>query len=131
MKRTLLFLCFAFIGSIITNAQKAEVLYFKADLPCCQARACNNLEAGIRNIIESYYKDGSVVFKTVKLSDPANKELIDRFSAKSQTVIVICSKKRGKESVTDISEIVRSFARSYDTASLEKDLVAVINEGVK
>ncbi len=131
MKRILLFLCLAFPGFILVNAQKAEVLYFKADLPCCQASACDNTEAGIKNTIESYYKDGSVTFKTIKISDPANKELVEKFSAKSQTVFVICSGKKGKETVKDISDIVRSFARTYDTEGLEKDLVAVINEGVK
>jgi len=131
MKRTLLFLCFAFLGSIFVTAQKAEVLYFKADLPCCQARACDNIEAGIKNTIESYYKDGSVIFKTIKISDPANKELIEKFNARSQTAVVVCSAKKGKETVKDISDIVRSFARTYDTAGLEKDMVAVINEGIK
>ena len=131
MKRILLLSVFALLANLALMAQKAEVLYFKADLPCCPARACNNLEANIKTIIESYYADGSVSFKTIRLSDPDNVDLIAKFSARSQTTVVVVPGNRGKENITDISDMVRAFARTNDTESFEKDLTARINENLK
>ncbi len=130
MKKIFVLLSLAIFTGISCLAQKAEVLYFKADLPCCHARACNNLEANIKTMIESYYADGSVSFKTVRLSDPDNVHLIEKFNARSQTVVIV-SMKRGKENITDISDMVRAFARSNNTESFEKDLTAKIDENLR
>ena len=130
MKKHLLLPVIAFLVSFSSFAQKAEVLYFKANLPCCHARACDNLEITVKNCIEAYYTDKNVVFTTVRLNDPANQELVSKYNAKSQTVLVVNSKKK-KEIVTDISDLVRTYARSYNKEILENEMIAKINESLK
>jgi hypothetical protein len=113
-------------------AQKnqTEILYFKAQLPCCQATACNNLESVIKAIVEKNFPNGDVVFKQVALADTDNKELIEKYSAKSQTVVIVNTKKKNKTS-TDVSAIVRAYARSNDKDTFEKELVEKINTAKK
>jgi disulfide oxidoreductase YuzD len=60
----------------IANAQKAEFLYFKADLACCKAKSCNALEGDLKALIEKNYPNGEVIFKTIKISDEANKDIV-------------------------------------------------------
>jgi hypothetical protein len=127
MKKLLtIFSIFLLIGTM-AFAQKAEVLYFKADLACCKERACNTLENDVKSIIESHFSDSEVQFVAVKISDDANKELVAKHSAKSQTV-VIAAKKRRSETIVDVSDIVRAYSRNRDKAELEKELIAKIND---
>ena len=70
-----------------SNKKSVEVLYFKANLACCKAKACNALEGNIKSIIDKNYPNGNVNFKVVKLADEANKELVDKYKAQSQTVV--------------------------------------------
>jgi TRAP-type C4-dicarboxylate transport system substrate-binding protein len=119
----------AFVGlQISVSAQKSEVYYFKADLPCCQARACNSIEEEVKQIVTA--KGGEVEFKVVRLSDPANKELVDKYNAKSQTVVIL-SKNKKKEKVVDASDVVRQYARSGNKDQFEKDLLARVNDSKK
>ncbi|MDL2221058.1 hypothetical protein LJC35_00735 [Parabacteroides sp. OttesenSCG-928-N08] len=124
MKKTVIL----FLLSIISLGAFAqtEILYFKAKLPCCQATACNNLESVVKAIVEENYPKGDVVFKQIDLTDSANKELIEKYSAKSQTVVIVNTKKK-KENSTDISATVRAYARSNDRDAFEKELVEKIN----
>jgi hypothetical protein len=130
MKKIIVILSIAIFAGTVCLAQKAEVLYFKADLPCCQATACNNLETTVKSAVEANFSKGDVVFTTIKLSDPANKALIEKHQAKSQTVILVC-KKNNKETVTDISNLVRSYARTNDKAEFEKELLTSIKSSLK
>lgn len=120
-------LVLALIISVGAMAQKpakgVEVLYFKAELACCQATACNNLESVTKAIIEKNFKSDKVTFKTIKLADQENKPLIDLYKAKSQTVVLVNSKKK---KTIDVSDIVRKFARHNDQSTFEKELVAKI-----
>lgn len=130
MKRIIVLLSFAIFTGIACLAQKAEVLYFKATLPCCQAVACNNLEAEVKSIVEGNFSNEDVVFTTVRLNDAANAALIAKHQAKSQTVLLVY--KKGKtETVTDISTIVRSYARNSNKEELEGGLVASIKNSIK
>jgi hypothetical protein len=130
MKKILVLLVLVVGTGIASFAQKTEVLYFKAELPCCQATACNNLEATVKAAVETNFSKGDVIFTTVKLSDPANKALIDKHQAKSQTVVLIC-KKNNTETVNDISNLVRSYARTNNKVEFEEGLVANIKSSMK
>jgi hypothetical protein len=116
------------IGAYAQN--KVEVLYFKAALPCCKAAACNNLEAEVNAVVAKNFAGKAVTFKQVALADQANTALIEKHSAKSQTVVLVATKKK-KETAVDVSEIVRKYARTNDKAAFEKELTDKINEMLK
>ena len=127
MKKLLPIFSILLLMSSMALAQKAEIFYFKADLGCCRERACNALENDVKSIIESHFSERDVQFVTVKISDEANKELVEKHNAKSQTV-VITAKKRRSEKTVDVSDIVRAYSRNQDKAELEKELIAKIND---
>jgi hypothetical protein len=135
MKKIILLLTmvlFALTATTVARQKKvpAEVLYFKASLACCKAKACNALEANVKSIVEKNWADGSVTFRQVKLSDTLNNELIKRYNAQSQTLIIVVTK--GKtETSTDLSAILRYFVSTNDTAKFEKELIDNINEAIK
>ncbi len=106
---------------------KVEVLYFKAQLTCCQARACNTLGADVQKVIDNNFKNKNVSFKEIKLNDPANADLIKTFNAKSQTVVLISTKK-GKRISVDVSDIVSEYAKNNDFEVFQKKLSEKINQ---
>ncbi|PKP39192.1 MAG: hypothetical protein CVT98_02795 [Bacteroidetes bacterium HGW-Bacteroidetes-15] len=118
------------MGVLASVAQKAEVLYFKAELACCQAKACDAIEADVKAIIDNNFDDETVTFKEVKLAEASNKELVEIHKAKSQTVVIIAKKKK-KETIVDVSDIVRNYSRSRNKAVFETELLAKINESIK
>ena len=130
MKKTMLF-ALSMIVSVMLFAQsgksKIEVLYFKANLACCKAKACNALEGDIQTIIQKNFQEKDVAFKQVKLSDEANKSLVEKYNAKSQTVIIVKATKKGEVS-KDVSEIVQAYVKTQDKAALETELVAQVKE---
>jgi len=130
MKRTALLVAALMLLAFALKAQKVEVLYFKAELACCKAKVCNALEGEVKSIVEKNFAPDKVTFREVKLVDESNKELVEKHSAKSQTVVVI-TKKRKKETAVDVSDLVRNFSRSQNKAEFEKELVAKINESLK
>jgi len=130
MKKTIVILILALMAGLTVSAQKAEIMYFKADLACCRERACNDLESEVKAVIESNFKNGDVKFSSIKISDEANKGLVEKFNARSQTVVVV-AKKRRDETVVDVSDIVRNFSRNRDKALLEKELLAKVSECIK
>jgi hypothetical protein len=108
MKNLLLVLIFS-IGAVFTmNAQKAEFLYFKANLPCCPAKSCNALEGDLKTLIETNYPKGDVVFKTIMIADEANKELVEQYNAKSQTCVLVVKNKKG-DSYVDMSAMAKTY----------------------
>lgn len=112
------------------SAQTMEVLYFKADLACCRARACDALESNLKSIIESNFKDDNIQFTTVKISDAANKALVEKYNAGSQTVIVVTTHRRN-ETITNITDIVRNYSRNRDRENFEKELLTRLSENAK
>ncbi|OQA94951.1 MAG: hypothetical protein BWY22_02316 [Bacteroidetes bacterium ADurb.Bin217] len=131
MKRSLIIIATLILTSITAFAQKPkdgiEVLYFKANLSCCMARSCNALEADVQKVITTKYPKGDVLFTEVKLEEAANEALVKKYNAKSQTVIVVKTK-RGKQSHKDISSVTRDYLRSQDYAAFEKAMCAHIEE---
>jgi len=116
------------IGAV--SAQKNtsyEVLYFKADLACCQARACDALQKDIENTLQSVFNEENITFKVVKLADEANNDLVESYDAKSQTLVCIKTKRK-KSSSVDLSEIVRHYRIHRDK---EKLAIALKAEMVK
>jgi hypothetical protein len=78
-------------------------------------------------LIEQKFPDKSVVFKRIKITDEANKSLVEKYKAESQTVI-ICRKKRSKELFVDVSEIVKEYAYNEDKTYFEREMMSKINE---
>ena len=109
------------------KAATVEVLYFKAQLPCCQARACNALEGDIKKTIETNFQNKNVSFREIKLNDPSNSELIKQYNAKSQTVVLLKTK-RGKTKSIDVSGIVSGYTRNNDYETFQKNLTEEINK---
>jgi hypothetical protein len=130
MKKLFILLVFALSAAASANAQKVEVLYFKADLACCRARACDNLEKDVKSMIEDTYKEGDLKFTTVRISDEANKALVEKYKAGSQTVVIVTTRRRNESSM-DISDIVRAYSRNRDKANFEKELLARISTTTK
>lgn len=100
-----------------------EVLYFKAQLSCCQARACNTLENDIKTLIAANFDTSKVTFTEVLLADEKNKALVEQYKAKSQTVVVVNAKKK---KTMDVSDLVRTYLRNGDKATFEKELIQKI-----
>ena len=100
-----------------------EVLYFKAQLSCCQARACNTLENDIKTLIAANFDTSKVTFTEVLLADEKNKALVEQYKAKSQTVVVVNAKKK---KTMDVSDLVRTYLRNGDKQTFEKELIQKI-----
>jgi hypothetical protein len=130
MRKILLAVAIVTLSSIASIAQKAEVLYFKANLGCCQARACSAVEGEVKQIIESNFSADKVLFNTVMIADEQNKYLVEKHSAKSQTVVIVAKKKK-KEIIIDVSDIIRNYNRNKSKEELETQLIAKINESLK
>jgi hypothetical protein len=135
MKKILFVLFLAIIaGTVTTFAQQKkggiEVLYFKANLACCKAKACNTLEAQVKGVVEKNWTDGSVKFRQVKLSDTLNNELIKKYNAQSQTLVIVKTYKKKTTSV-DISPILQEFAKTNDAIKFDREFTAKVNGVIK
>lgn len=128
-KNILLATLLLFFIPILTFGQKntIEVLYFKANLACCKARACNELQADVESVIKKYFVDKNIDFKVVRLADEANKSLIEKYNAKSQTVILV-EKKNKTEKSTDLSAIVQNYSRDRNKQKFEEEMQKIIAE---
>jgi hypothetical protein len=131
MKKNIVLFAFIMVSVITLSAQskkgKMEILYFKANLCACKAKSCSVLENDIKAFVEKNYSDGSVVFLEVKLADDANKALVEKYKAKSQTVIVI-KKMKNNEVSSDISDIVKTYAKDQNKDSFERQFRSKIDE---
>ncbi len=132
MKKILIVLVAALLYSFSSSAQKAEFLYFKAELACCKAKACNSLEGDIKAMIEENYPKGDVVFIAIKISDEANKDLVAKYSAESQTCILVVKKKRG-DIFFDMSDLARKYLIAQTDAKdlAGKNLILEIQKDLK
>jgi type 1 fimbria pilin len=129
----LFLLSFAVMAAMASAKEKKvviEVLYFKANLACCKARACNALEVKVKEIVEKNWTDGSVTFRQVKLSDLTNAELIKKYSAQSQTLVLVKSGKK-KETSLDISMMLQAYAKTNDAQKFENEFTARVNEFIR
>jgi hypothetical protein len=110
-----------------SNKKSVEVLYFKANLACCKAKACDALQKDVENAVKNYSTKENIDFKVVKLADEANKDLVAKYTAKSQTVVIV-KKKGKKETSTDVSDIVQEYAKTKNKDKFENDMNAKMNE---
>jgi hypothetical protein len=131
MKKSILILVLAVLSFTVSYAQKkgvtVEVLYFKANLSCCKAATCNALEGKIKTLVEENYAGKNVVFTEVKLADEANAALVAKYSAESQTVVIV-KKRKGKETFINVSDIVSIYNTSKDEEMFNKDFKAKMDE---
>ena len=129
----LLMLTFVVMATMASAKEKKnaiEVLYFKANLACCKAKACNALEGKVKEIVDKNWTQGSVTFRQVKLSDSTNTDLVKKYNAQSQTLILVKTNKK-KEASLDISAILQEYAKTNDAQKFETEFTAKINEFIK
>lgn len=126
-KSTIIFAVLLIFSSSVFGKPETvvEVMYFKANLACCKARACNVLQTDIEEAVSKYFDKKIVPFKVIRLSNNDNKELVDRYNAKSQTV-VIYNKKEDK--AIDVTSIVNKYKRDRDKQQLANELKKKIDE---
>ncbi len=132
MKKSIVFI-FAVMLAMAGFAQKNSsciVMYFKADLACCKARACAALENDVKSVVEKNFTNGDVIFKEIKISDPENASLVEKYKAQSQTVIIVANKKKKFASV-DASALVKDYVKSQDKTAFETSFVKLIQDSMK
>jgi len=131
MKKPILFLAIIMFAAFTSNAQSKksgiEVLYFKANLCACRAKVCTAVGNDIKTIIEKCYPDSSVKFREVALADEKNKEIVTKYNAQSQSLIIVRNKKK-KETFLDVSDMVKVFSQKQDKEALEQELKSKIVE---
>lgn len=135
MKKTILMLFLALFSVTATAfAQQkksgAEVLYFKAGRADNKSKTVDALELKVKEMIEKNWADKTVTFREVRLGDSSNKELVKRNNAQSQTLVIVVTRK-GIETTTDISAILRLYASNNDAVQLEKELTEKITEAIR
>jgi hypothetical protein len=127
--KNVIVLLIATLFALVSYAQKAEVLYFKANLPCCQATACDALQKEVQSVISKNFKKSEISLVVVKLADEANKSLIEKHNAKSQTLVL--ELKNNKKEAVDLSDILRAYLRNNDKKQLETAIVERIKQHLK
>jgi len=122
MKKILFFASILLLTKALVYSQTTKVLYFKSDLSCCMAKACNSLQNDISIIVsENFSKD--VSFEVIKISDPVNVDLVSNYNAKSQTVVIEKYDKKGKFiKFVDISPEVKTFGFNKDKTAFTEIL---------
>ncbi|MBP7849717.1 MAG: hypothetical protein KA053_05530 [Lentimicrobiaceae bacterium] len=134
MKKTMLIswvMLLAISMSSFAQARKngVEVLYFKANLACCKARACSAIQTDVEGVLAKHFAKENIAFRVIPLADPANQELIEKYKAKSQTVVIVKTKGK-KERVTDVSDIVQVYSTSRNKERFEAALKAKVDEAL-
>lgn len=135
MKKIVFLFMVAFLALTVnvfgqSSKKSVEVLYFKANLACCKARACDALQADVDSVLIKYFPKENIKFNVVRLADTLNNDLIAKYNAKSQTVVVV-KKKGKKEAATDVSAIVQDYALKRDKDLFENTLKDKISEFLK
>lgn len=131
MKKNIILFAFIMLSVFSLSAQSkkgnTEVLYFKANLCACKAKACTAAGNDIKTIIEKCYPDKSVTFREVALADSANKKIVIKYNAQSQSLIIV-KKKKKSETFLDVSDIVKEYSQKQDKVALEQALKSKIVE---
>jgi len=128
MKKLCLFLFVSLLtGATIfaqNNNSSFEVLYFKANLSCCQAQSCNALGTDVKTIVEQSFAD-NVIFKEVKLAE--NNQLKEKFSAGSQTLILVKYTKGVEKEWVNVSDILKQYSIDRNKDKFKEKLTAKVN----
>jgi hypothetical protein len=134
MKKSILFflVAFLFVSGVTFGKSKEniEVLYFKAKQCACKTMTCNALEDQVKSLINKEFPDKNIEFKRVWLNEKENDALIQKYSAKPQTVVLVKIKKE-KETVTDLTEIVKDFSSKQNKEKFETELKEKISASLK
>ncbi len=131
MRKNIVLFALIILSAFTLSAQSkkgmVEVLYFKANLCACRAKVCTAVGVDIKSIVEKCYPDSSVKFRELLLTDASNAEMVTKYSAKSQTLIIVTNKKK-KEFFLDISDLVNTYSQNKDKQAFEDALKAKIAE---
>lgn len=133
MKKTALLIMAVFALALSAICQKKtsiEVLYFKAPLPCCKARACSALQGDVDSVVVKYFSKENAVFKSLSLADTANNKLAEKYKAAPQTVVIVKRKKK-KETSRDLTPILQTYKANWDKAAFEREMKQAISEFLK
>lgn len=90
---------------------------------------CNALEDQVKSVIEKEFPDKGIEFKRVWLNEKENEALIQKYSAKQQTVVMV-KKKKDKETVTDLTEIVHQYSLKKNQEEFEQQMKTTIAENL-
>ena len=133
MKKSILLLMVVFLTFSGTTFGKSkemvEVMYFKAKQCACKTMTCNALEDQVKAAIEKEFPGENIEFKRVWLNEKENEALIQKYSAQPQTVVMV-KKKKDKETVTDLTEIVRQYSLKKNQEEFEQQLKTTIAENL-
>jgi cytochrome c-type biogenesis protein len=74
------------------EVEKVEVLYFHPRFRCV---SCNNVERFAKEVTKNEFakemKDGKLVFKSLEIDDPKNKELVQKLGVTGSSLFVVAS----------------------------------------
>ncbi|WP_279088952.1 nitrophenyl compound nitroreductase subunit ArsF family protein [Alistipes putredinis] len=89
-----------------------EVLYFHGKQRCA---TCMAIEKNAKEAIEEQFadelKNGTVVFKTIDISEPENEAVADKYEV-TWSSLFICNWKDGKETYENLTEYAFANART-------------------
>lgn len=127
-----LFLAF-FCDPMLLNAQKTpepnavKVIYFHGNNRCT---TCNNMEKYTRELLEEDYaqemKKGKLVFEVYNFDEESSAGIVAKYKIESSTLLII-SLKKGKEKVTDLTDIGFTYAK-YQEEQFKEAVAKKLNE---
>lgn len=99
-----------------TQSQKVndhvEILYFHGKQRCA---TCMAIERNAKEAIETQFadelKNGTVIFKTIDISEPENEAVADKYEV-TWSSLFICKWKDGKETYENLTEYAFANART-------------------
>ncbi len=125
MKKIVFFILAGLLFAGQAKAQNVEVLYFRADLGCCQARACEFFSGQVKEAMEQNYNSKDVVFRVVRIASPDNADLVKAHNARSMSLVVVNSA-NGKSK--DMSHALAEYRRDRDMDKLEAAIAEAVDE---
>lgn len=109
---------------------RVEILYFHGKQRCA---SCIAIEQNTKTAIEANFaeelKNGTVVFKSLDISEPENEKIADRYEI-SWSSLLICRWKDGKEKSMNLTEFAFRNARSAPDV-FKNELTKTIEEQLK
>ncbi len=103
---------------------RVEILYFHGKQRCATCLAIEkNAKEAIENRFSDKMKSGTVVFKSIDISEKENEAIAEKYEV-SWSSLFLCSWKGGKETYEDLTEYAFANARTapedFKTGLVEK-----------
>ncbi len=102
------------------GVEKVEILYFHPRFRCL---SCNNVEKYARQVVENeFYKEvkkGKIVFKSLNISDPENKTLVDELGVTGSSLYILVDGHRSKK-----HREIKSVWFQWNDSKKCKDIIA-------